>query len=136
MSAAYSGGGLCFGRGTNLTMTRKSISRQRCLQLMAAVILLAGLGSSAVIYVSAVNSEARMMISPYESKSYRHGLELYGGKMNLLANDLMRWFEGLWEGKQRAYTVAWASILIAGVMYSVSRHMRPHDRENSAQSRQ
>jgi hypothetical protein len=115
-------------------MTGKTISRQKRLQLIAAAILLIGLASAIMIYFAAVNAEARLMDTPSESKSYRHGLELYGGKMNLLANDLLRGVASLWEGKRLAYTVAWVSILIAGVMYYVSRHMRSDDQKPGERS--
>lgn len=110
-------------------MAGTSINGQKRLQLIATVILVAGLASAVMIYLAAMNAEERLLNDPYASKSYRHGLELYGGKMNLLASDLMRWFEGLWAGKQRAYTIAWATILIAGVIYYISRQIRPEEQK-------
>ena len=45
-------------------------------------------------------------ILAHESKTYRHDLERFGGKAAVMADDLNRWFTGLWKGKRLAYTLA------------------------------
>ena len=75
-------------------------------------ILLAGFASAAVIY--AVN--ARPGAGDYElerTKLYRHDLEVYGGRANVLADDFRTWFDGLWHGRDLALTVAVLTILAA-----------------------
>lgn len=106
-------------------MTGKTINRKRRLQLIAAAILLIGLASAAMIYHAEINAEKNLMYDPQMSKSYRRNLELYGGKMTLLANDLYYGFCDLWEGKQLAYTIGWGSLLISGALFWFSRHVRP-----------
>ena len=51
------------------------------------------------------------------SKQYQRTLELYGGKANVLAVELTQWFDTLWHGTRLAYTVACASVLLAGAFW-------------------
>ena len=48
---------------------------------------------------------------PEDSKVYERNLELYGGKANVLADRLRRWFVGLWHGTPLAIIVASVTIL-------------------------
>ncbi len=103
------------------------------LYLISAVILLAGVGSATWIYLTAGNNSDDVMgyetagghvypVSPEDSKMYMHNLELYGGKINVLANELVRWFAGLWHGKSLAYSVACISIIISfGFFFAANR---------------
>jgi len=95
-------------------MKRNKADQQTHLYLITAIILLAGLGSSTLIYLTA---DEIGIDSPFEdalegSKSYRHNLELYGGKANLLASEFMHWFHGLWHGKALGVTFACLTIFI------------------------
>jgi hypothetical protein len=75
-------------------------------------ILFAGFASAAVIY--AVN--ARPGAGDYaleRSKLYRHDLEVYGGRANVLADDFREWWSGLWHGRDLAYTVAVLTVVAA-----------------------
>jgi hypothetical protein len=92
--------------------------------LITAIILLVGLGSAILIYLTAEHDSDSVLgyetaggyvypIKPEDSKMYIHDLELYGGKANVLANELMRWFAGLWHGKSLAFTVACSTIFIS-----------------------
>jgi hypothetical protein len=50
-------------------------------------------------------------------------LELYGGKANLLLDELRRWFIGLWQGKTLAFTLCGMTILLSlGIRY-LGRHL-------------
>src|SRR5208337_1955736 len=103
-----------------------------CLNLISAVILLGGLGSAILIYQTAENTSYGALgyeagggsvypIMPEDSKKYLRGLELYGGKANVLMDQLRRGFAGLWHGKSLAFTVACLSILISfGVFYAAN----------------
>jgi hypothetical protein len=82
--------------------------------LITAIILLLGLGSAILIYLTADNAAESGLVNDFEnSKKYMHDLELYGGKANVLANELSNWFAGLWRGKSLAFTVGFITIVIA-----------------------
>jgi len=97
---------------------------QTRLYLITVIILLVGLGSAVLIYLTAENDSDSVLgyeivnghaypISPEDSKMYRHDLELYGGKFNVIADKFTRWFVGLWHGKSLASTVACITVLIS-----------------------
>jgi hypothetical protein len=100
------------------------------LTYMGVIVLMVGLVSAAFIYRIAVSESdgvvgyeneggATYPVMPDDSKQYLRGLQLYGGTANVLADDLRRWFDGLWHGKSLAYTVAFITIVIsAGALYA------------------
>jgi hypothetical protein len=60
-------------------------------------------------------------IMPEDSKKYLRDLELYGGKANVIMDELRRWFIGLWHGKSLAFTVACITIFVSfGVFYAAN----------------
>ncbi len=84
------------------------------LKVVVALIMAAGFGAAAAIYVSAVSRPAGS--SDYEaevSKQYLREMEVYGGKANVLASGLREWFVALWHGRKLAFTVAFLTILVA-----------------------
>ncbi len=94
------------------------------LALLSGIILLIGLGSAALIYRAAAHTQGSVLgyvegdgsvypVMPEDSKQYLREMELYGGKANVLADELRRWFTGLWHGKSLAYTIACISVLLA-----------------------
>jgi hypothetical protein len=105
-----------------------AVTRTR-LYLLAAVILLAGLASSALIYLTAWSGQADelsggdiYLMRPEDSKMYRHDLEVYGGKANVLMDEFMRWFAGLWHGKQLALTITCITVVITFAVFYIARH--------------
>jgi hypothetical protein len=81
--------------------------------LTAAIILLIGLGSAIVIYLTAeVVPNTPLEFSPDSSKKYLRDLQLYGGTANVLAVELMDWFNGLWHGRSLAFTVAVIAVAV------------------------
>jgi hypothetical protein len=89
--------------------------------LITAIILLVGLGSSILIYLTADIASDSGLVNDFEnSKKYVHDLEIYGGKANVLANELTNWFAGLWHGKSLAFTVACITIVIALGFYFIT----------------
>ena len=88
--------------------------------LISAIILLVGLGSAILIYLTAEN-DSDSILGYEDSKMYIHDLELYGGKANVLANEFMRWFVGLWHGKSLAFTVACITIFISFGFFFVAK---------------
>ncbi len=84
--------------------------RRLYLNLLSAIILLAGLGGAAWIYQHAGQDEAGVYgyeagngtlypLRPEDSKEYLREMELMGGKANVLVDKFRRWFAGLWQGK-------------------------------------
>lgn len=109
-------------------MKQAKWGRKNYLQIAALVVLVVGLASAVMIYFAAVKAEESGGYDPYMSKSYRHNIRLYGGKMTLLANDLHYWFLSLWEGEQLAYTIGWGSVLISGGLFWISRHVHSDEK--------
>ncbi len=58
-------------------------------------------------------------------KRYEHDLQLYGGDAAVLADEFLRWFYGLWEGENLAYTVATLSLISSLVLFLIGRMTRP-----------
>jgi hypothetical protein len=102
------------------------------LNLISAMILVAGLGSAILIYQTAQNYSSGVLgyeveggsvypNMPEDSKKYLRDLQLYGGKANVLMDEFRRWFVGLWHGKSLAFTVACISIFVSfGVFYAAN----------------
>ena len=115
-------------------MKWKITNLQTRLYLIATVILLVGLSSALPIYFSAENASGSILIHEFEnSKMYTHNLELYGGKLNVFADDFMRWFVGLWYGKSLAFTVVCISIFVSLGFFFVAYNL-PSDSESEAES--
>jgi len=101
------------------------------LQFIGAIILLAGFAAALLIYVTARNDEDASL-GLEDSKTYIYDLEKYGGKANVLIEELVRWFSGLWHGKSLAYTIACCSILISVGCFFVAGQL-PADPESGRQ---
>jgi len=102
------------------------INQRTRLSLSGVIVLLIGLGTSALVYLTAENVAVDALSGYENSKRYMHDLELYGGKMNVLAVELDKWFSGLWHGKALAYTIAGITLCIAAVLFFVAEH-QPSD---------
>ena len=112
----------------------KNADLRKRLYLITTMILLAGLGSAVLIYLKAGDDSPGVFgyeaaggqvypISPEDSKMYKHDLELYGGKLNVLADQFMRWFAGLWHGRSLAFTVACITVVISLVFFFVAHNL-------------
>jgi len=117
-------------------MNWKRADKQHRLNLISAAILLVGLVSALVIYLAAPAESDGMqeydivgghMYPNVPSKVYTHNLELYGGKMLLLTNDIGHWFYGLWYGKSLAVTIVWISIITAGAIFFFNNYVTFED---------
>ncbi len=114
-------------------MKWENTNMQKRLHFISAIVLLVGLGSAILIYLTAedvpdsgvgyevVNGYV-YPTAPQNSKVYVHDLELFGGKAAVLADEFSRWFAGLWHGKSLAFTVACISIFISLVVFFVANH--------------
>jgi len=115
-------------------MRGKNSTLQIRLYLIGAFILLTGLVGAALVYQAATDDGGNAVgyeivggnvyaITPGDSKSYRHDLELYGGKAAVLADDFNRWFGGLWHGRSLAYTLALLAIGVALACFLAAHHL-------------
>jgi hypothetical protein len=87
-------------------------------RLIIATILVVGLGSALAIYLTAEPAPGDPL-GREDSRQYLRAMELYGGKANILAAELMSWFQGLWHGKRLAVTVACITLLAAAAYWLV-----------------
>src|SRR5271169_6435154 len=98
-------------------MKWQTMNVQARLYLISAIVLLVGLSGSICIYVANRNDSEIVMgyeivggnaylVNPENSKKYIHDLELIGGKSAVFADEISRWFIGLWHGQSLAFTVA------------------------------
>src|SRR5262245_43142324 len=64
-----------------------------------------GLGIALILYLTAAPTpQAPLGYDPFTSKKYLRELEMFGGKINVLAVQLQQWFASLWHGTKLAYT--------------------------------
>jgi hypothetical protein len=61
----------------------------------------------------------------YQSKRYQRDLERYGGKANVIFDELNRWFASLWHGKRLGITLAWISVIASLVIFLLARYLYP-----------
>jgi hypothetical protein len=112
----------------------KNRNPRKTFYLIGVAILLIGLSSSVLIYLTAENYSERVLgyemlggsvypITPQDSKKYRHDLEVYGGKANVLADEFISWFDGLWHGKSLAFTLACITIFMSLVFFLVGSYL-------------
>ena len=103
---------------------RSPATRRTRIRLITTSILAAGLGCATSIYLTALPQAANPLgYEPEDTKKYLRDLELYGGKVNVLATEFMRWFDGLWHGRSLAFTVAWLTIIAALVFWFFSTRL-------------
>jgi len=118
----------------------KSKNLRRNFYLVTAAILLVGLVTAVLIYLMAESYPGRVLgydmvggsvspITPEDSKKYMHDLELYGGKANVIADEFITWFDGLWHGRSLAFTIACITIFVSLGFFLVGSHL-PSDAES------
>lgn len=97
----------------------------RHLRDLARWTLILGLGAALLIYVTAKPAPPDPLgYDPMDTKRYLRELEVFGGKANILATQFRQWFEGLWEGRNLAWTVAALSVALAGGLRFLGREPR------------
>jgi hypothetical protein len=113
-----------------MTNPWKSASLQTRIYIIAAIILVVGMGSALFLYYTAEEIDTNSLLgNPLdESKSYRRSLELYGGKANLLASEFTQWFNGLWHGRSLGVTVACITGILCVLLLFVAYNL-PSDSE-------
>jgi hypothetical protein len=90
---------------------------RRC--ILVAITLFSGWGYSTYLYLTAVPPEENPFAEYENSKRFANSVERMGGKLSLVANDLLSWFGGLWKGETLAYTVAVITLAVAVCLYIV-----------------
>ena len=61
----------------------------------------------------------------YQSKRYQRDLERYGGKANVIFDEVNRWFASLWHGKRLGITLACISVIASLVLFLLARYLYP-----------
>lgn len=100
---------------------------KRCCKITAAILLI-GLSSSLLIYLTASKVPDDPFAEFEKSKKFTLELERMGGKTALIANDLNKWFAGLWQGEMLAYTVAVITVMIAVCYYFIATGLAAEER--------
>jgi hypothetical protein len=94
------------------------------LRRITAGLLASGLGAATLIYFTATPSAANPLgYEPENTKRYLRQLEVVGGKANVVGTEFQRWFEGLWQGRQLAFTVAWLTLLFTAAFWFLSTRL-------------
>jgi hypothetical protein len=92
----------------------------RYLRWLSYGILTLGIGMAIVLYMTAAPlPPSPLGYDPFTSKKYVRELELYGGKINLLAVELRQWLASLWCGKALAYTIAVLTLMLASLLWFI-----------------
>ena len=88
---------------------------------ITAGILAVGFGCSGLIYFFArTQTDNALGYDPMDTKKYLRDLELFGGKGNVLATEFTLWWQGLWHGRNLAFTVAWLTVFLALIFWLVA----------------
>jgi hypothetical protein len=92
----------------------------RHLRLLSYSILILGIGMAIFLYVTASPAPSHPLgYDPFDSKKYLRDLEVYGGKINILAVELHQWLASLWRGKPLAYTIACLTIIVSALLWCI-----------------
>lgn len=91
-----------------------------CCCLNTFLILLVGWTGSAIIYLTAGDTVENPFADFETSKNYMYEVERMGGRSAVIANDVAKWFDGLWHGESLALTVAVITLLIASAYYFIA----------------
>ena len=93
----------------------------RHLRWLASGICILGIGLAMLLYVTAASpSPYPLGYDPFTSKKYLRELELYGGKLNLLAVEFRQWLASLWRGKALAYTIAVLTLILSSLLWFIA----------------
>jgi len=105
------------------------------LNLLGVIILVAGLGSAAFIWLaqdridrqsSAAGEDITGPLSPEDSRRYTHEVEMYYGETGLLMEKWRRWWDEWTQGKRLAGVIAVAAVILAsGLFYQAANRRRP-----------
>ena len=95
----------------------------RQLRFLSYAIFIIGILSSAFIYFKAHSVPQNPLgYNPLDTKKYLRDLELYGGKINVMAVEFRQWFDKLWQGKNLSYTIAFITVIISYIFWFIGSH--------------
>jgi len=90
----------------------------RHLRWLSYGIFILGIGVAIVLYVTASPPpDYPLGYDPFDSKKYLRELEVYGGKINILAVQFRQWLASLWRGKPLAYIIACLTLIVAALFW-------------------
>lgn len=96
-------------------------TRLRRIHQLVALLLGLGLGSAGALWVAAPPDAPHPLgYEPTDTKKYLRDLELYGGKVNVLATEATAWWHARWQGRNLAVTVAVLTLALAGGFQAVA----------------
>ena len=105
------------------------------LRWLAYAIVIIGLGSAVLLYATASPpAQPPLGYDPFHSKKYLRELEVYGGKINILAVEFRQWCASLGRGKLLAYTLALLTVLLASLVWCIGS-LTAARRDTSAEQR-
>jgi len=91
----------------------------RC-YIVTTAIMMIGFGVASAVYLTAGVAPDDPFAEFEKSKRFANEVERMGGKTAILANDLHKWFVGLWQGESLAYTLVVITIVIAAGYYFIA----------------
>ena len=113
-------------------MNWKTATLRTRLYLIATSILVAGLASAVLIYVTADDTSDSALVNDFlNSKKYIHALRVNGGNVTVIADEFSRWFDGLWHGEALAYTVACITVVLSLGLFLAAYHVQSDAKADS-----
>jgi hypothetical protein len=97
-----------------------NLKQMKRYQVITALNVMIGFSCAAIIYMTAGDVPVDPFAEFENSKRFVHEVERMGGKSAVVANDLSKWFAGLWQGESLSYTVACITIVIAAGYYFIA----------------
>jgi hypothetical protein len=107
-------------------------NRSATLRSLSAAILIVGAAAALGVYIHAVRVGPPAADSLEDNKQYLRQMEYYGGKGNVLAEQIREWLASLWHGKSLAFTVAFLAVLVAGGFRLAAIELPPLEPEDAA----
>lgn len=102
---------------------------------ITALILVVGLGAAGVAFFTAVPPTADPLgYDPLTNKKYLLELEKFGGKANVFSAEIMDWWNGLWHGRNLAYTIAVLTVIVAWLFWFFAT-LPPHEEDAGERKR-
>ena len=106
------------------------------LYVCSVFILIVGLFSATAIYLLAEDQpdagDGYVVVDGktypagvYQSKRYQRDLERFGGKANVIFDEINRWFVSLWRGKRLGITLGWLSVIASLGLFLLARYLYP-----------
>jgi hypothetical protein len=87
-------------------------------------VFILGIGTAIFLSVPAPPTpQSPLEYDPFASKKYLRELELYGGKINILAVEFRQWFESLWRGHRLSYTIALLTVMLSALLWFLGSHV-------------